>query len=131
MTKNLIYQTTVNEQNSTETYVGLTGNTLKKRWTAHKSTFRKENRRTSTTLSQHIWKLKDEGKEYSLSWKIIGRAKPFNPTSGLCQLCTKEKYHILYEPHLGTLNSRNEVASGCRHRQSQLLRRFDPNIHKT
>ena len=131
MTKNLIYQTTVDEQNSTETYVGLTGNTFKKRWTAHKSTFRKEERRTATTLSQHIWNLKAEGKEYSLSWKIIGRAKPFNPTSGLCQLCTKEKYHILYEPHLGTLNSRNEVASGCRHRQSQLLRKFDPNIHKT
>ena len=40
-TKNVIYEADVSTTNSTRTYVGLTLNTFKTRYTAHKSTFTK------------------------------------------------------------------------------------------
>ena len=41
------------------TYIGLTGDTFKSRYTAHKSSFTHEKYRTSTALSQKIWELKE------------------------------------------------------------------------
>ena len=128
LTKKVIYNATVTQDpDSIETYVGLTGNIFKKKMVSTQIYLHI----TSATLSQHIWKLKDEEQNCTISWKFVGRAKPFSTISGLCQLCTKEKYHIIYEPCLGSLNSRNEVTSCCRHTQSQLFRKYDPNIHKT
>ena len=123
-TKNLIYQTTVNtnQLEKPETYVGLTAQTFKKRWDGHKSSIRNRNPKKSTTLSQHIWKLEDEQKDYTLDWKIVDRGHPFSPVTGICQLCTKEKYWIVYKSNLATLNSRNEIASNCRHKYGALLK---------
>ena len=123
-TKNLIYQTTVNtnQPEKPETYVGLTAQTFKKRWDGHKSSIRNRNPKKSTTLSQHIWKLEDEQKDYTLDWKIVDRGHPFSPVTGICQLCTKEKYWIVYKSNLATLNSRNEIASNCRHKYGALLK---------
>ena len=81
-----------------EKYVGLTCNTFKKRWTAHKSNFLNRNPKNSTTLSHHMWDLEDSQTEPQITWKIIDRAHPFSPVSGICQLCTKEKYYIIYKP---------------------------------
>ena len=126
LSKNVIYQATIKEDGNVETYVGLTSTTFKTRWTAHKSSFKNEIRKTATTLSQHIWRLKSESKIFSIGWKLLARAQPFSPVSGLCQLCTKEKYFIIFKPHMASLNSRNELASCCRHKNSSLLRRVDP-----
>ena len=32
-----------------------------------------------------------------------------------CNLCTLEKYYIIYHPNMCTLNSRSELISTCRH----------------
>ena len=123
-TKNVIYQATINTNQieKPETYVGLTARTFKKRWDGHKSSIRSRNPKTSTTLSHHIWDLEDEQKNYKIDWKFLDRGHPFSPVSGLCQLCTKEKYCILYKSHLASLNSRNEVTSNCRHKFGALLK---------
>ena len=58
----------VEADGTTNTYTGLTGSTFKDRYDKHSSSFRNEEH--STTLSSHIWKLKDNNLKFELSWKI-------------------------------------------------------------
>ena len=123
LTKSVIYQATVTrEDNMTkETYIGLTENTFKSRYAGHIHTFKHEEKRNATTLSEHIWKLRDMNAQYSIAWKIVSRAKPYSTGSKKCNLCTEEKYFIIYKPKMSTLNKRNELTSTCRHRKKHLL----------
>ena len=102
-------------------YIGLTDQTFKKRITKHNFDFRHEEMRTSTKLSGHIWDLKDRNTKFEIKWNILSKAKPFSPVSGVCNLCTREKFFIVYKSELGTLNSRDEMKSNCRHKQSVLI----------
>ena len=122
--RNVIYQATVtaNQPQATpETYVGLTAQTFKKRYDGHTNSFRHEQYSKETKLSIHIWKLKRQNLDYNLTWKVVSRAKPFSPTTGLCALCTEEKFFILYKSELASLNKRNEIKTHCRHKQMVLL----------
>ena len=56
-----------------------------------------------------------------LEWKILGRAKSFNPISGTCRLCLLEKYFIMFNPTYATLNSRHEIFIPCKHKKKHLL----------
>ena len=122
LTEEVIYRAdVVEEDGSTSTYTGLTGSTFKQRYYGHTSSFRNRDDEHSTTLSSHIWNLKDAGKNYELKWRIIDRGKKFNPTSRKCNLCLKEKFHIIFQPSGASLNKRSELFSTCRHRWQQLL----------
>ena len=57
----VVYQATVTRQdnNITETYVGLTENDFKTRYRNHTASFRHAKHRNSTELSKYIWTLKD------------------------------------------------------------------------
>ena len=112
--KNVVYQATLTQEDGIiETYVGLTAQTFKKRWDGHKNAFRHEIY-SDSTLSQHVWKLKKQGINYSVKWKVISRASPFSAISENCNLCTEEKYFIIYQPNLGSLNYRNELYNHCK-----------------
>ena len=104
-----------------ETYVGLTAGTFKKRWDGHKTDFKYPHNRGSTTLSTHIWALKDQNINHDVTWKVIGRAAPFSPVSGRCNLCILEKFEIIFNAERATLNSRHELFSSCRHKKAALL----------
>ena len=65
--------------------------------------------------------LKDKGSPFTITWQILSRASSFNPSSGLCRLCLKEKFYIMFKPATATLNKRNEIYASCRHRTSKLL----------
>ena len=119
-TKNVIYEAYVSTTNSTRTYVGLTSNTFKTRYTAHKSTFTNREKESSTELSKHIWKLKEENTPFETSWKIIKQAKPYSPSTKRCNLCLWEKYYIITANKDSTLNSRTELVSTCRHKKKFL-----------
>ena len=106
-----------------ETYTGLTENTFKNRWNGHNHDFRKRKKMKSTMLSKYIWYLKDNRIQYELSWKVLGKAKSFNPVTGVCRLCLLEKYFILYNPKDATLNSRDEIFNSCRHKWKHTLSR--------
>ena len=106
-----------------QTYTGLTDNTFKKRLYGHNSDFRKRKNRNKTMLSKYIWFLKDNIVQYELNWSILGKAKSFNPVTGVCRLCLLEKYFILYNPKDATLNSRDEVFNSCRHKWKHTLSR--------
>ena len=121
-------EVTKTEDNSKETYTGLTGGQFKKRWFKHKYSFEKIDKRTETTLSQHIWKLKEKDKQHRVTWKILAKARTFNPSNQMCRLCLKEKFFIMFHPETASLNSRSEVFSSCRHRASLLLQKFKPEV---
>ena len=122
LARSVIYRAEVLEDNGTRnTYTGLTGNTFKERYYGHASSFRNRSKENSTTLSTHIWQLKNENKNYNIKWKIIDRGKIFNPTNRKCNLCLKEKYHIIFQPEGASLNKRSELFSACRHRRQKLL----------
>ena len=123
--ENVIYQATVTQENGkVETYVGLSAPKFYKRYQSHKTNFRYEKYSHATTLSTHIWDLKNQNINFRLNWKIIDRGKPYCSNSRVCFLCLKEKYHIIFKPEESTLNKRNELGSRCPHKQHSLLRRI-------
>ena len=117
----IIYRATINEENGkVNTYTGLTCNEFKTRWAAHKHSFKNADA-NQTTLSSHLHELNKKNVDFTLKWDIMDHAKPFNPVSGICSLCTKEKYYIAFKPAWATLNSRSEMYSSCRHKTRMLL----------
>ena len=124
LTENVVYQAVVERSDGvTDSYVGLTENSFKDRWTKHKSSFKTRNPKNASGLSRYIWKLDDEKINYKIEWKILCRAKPFNNASGVCRLCIREKYFILFKPEMSTINARNEIAGPCLHKASRLLKK--------
>ena len=45
--------------------------------------------------------------DFEIKWKLLAWAKPFTQMTNTCNLCTREKYFILYHPEQATLNHRN------------------------
>lgn len=74
----VIYQATVtrNDNNATETYIGLTENDLKTRYRNHTTSFCHSKHRNSTELSKYIWTLKDNNIEHYISWRIVSSRSP-------------------------------------------------------
>jgi len=121
LTPNVIYQAEVKCDGQAETYVGLTANSFKARFNNHKSSFNNENKRLSTELSKYVWSLKDQGKDYSISWKILCQANPYNNLNKKCHLCITEKFYIICRPSGASLNKRSELISKCRHMDRFLI----------
>ena len=72
-------------------------------------------------LSLHIWDLKDRNEDFEIDWKTIGDAQPFSPISGICNLCTLKKYHIIFNPAQATHNKREEFTNVCLRKRKILL----------
>ena len=106
---------------SRETYVGLTSVTFKEKFINHIKSFNHQEYSNETTLSQHIWNIKNRGGLYNVTWKIVALAKEYNPITKKCNLCSKERYYIIFKPDKSTLNKRTELTTKCRHRRKYLL----------
>ena len=120
--KNVVYQATVTSSDGvSETYIGLTAPRFKDRLANHTKSFKNEKYAHETTLSTHVWKLKEKNLDYEFKWQLMAKAKPFSPVSDICNLCTKEKYFIIFKSELATLNSRSEINTHCRHKKIMLL----------
>ena len=74
-----------------------------------------------TALSEHIWELKEEDKNYSISWHIIEKSQAFDPVTLQCKLCLSEVVNILLNPTAASLNKKSEALHHCRHRKKYLL----------
>ena len=81
--------------------------------------FKLEHKRTSTTLSDHVWKLKKKNINFNISWQVVKRVKPFAPSNKVCGLCLQEKLSILRSAP--SLNKRSEIFGHCIHRKKFLL----------
>ena len=124
LSEGVVYQAEVTRDDGVkDSYVGLTERTFKDRWTKHKSSFRTRNPKNASGLSRYIWNLEDIGMGYKIDWRILSRAKPFDPASGVCRLCIREKYYIIFKPELSTINCRNEIAGPCLHKASRLIKK--------
>ena len=117
--ENVVYQAEVETQEEKQTYVGLASTSFKDRYRNHKSSFK--NSIISTTLARHVCELKEKGENYEVKFKILGRASSFSPISGICNLCTLEKYHIIFTPALASLNKKEEINNQCLHKEPLLL----------
>ena len=112
-----------NSRGEKETYVGL-AEKFKKRHYKHKASMEKKDPNNTTTLSAHFWAELEAGRAPIVTWTVLESNVPsFNPVTGKCQLCIREKFYIILKPHLATLNQRQEIFSNCRHKESRLLRK--------
>ena len=127
--KNIIYQATVKTQKEENTYVGVTETPFKTRYGNHKQSINNPKYKSQTELSKHIWTLKDQNTEFSITWKILRHATPYNSSTKRCNLCTTEKYIILCKQELATLNTKAELVSNCRHK-NKFLTKLNPDLQK-
>ena len=79
--------------------------------------FRHAKHKNSTDLSKHIWTLKNDNIDYSISWRVLSSSSPYNSSSKRCNLCLKEKFLIICRPNFSSLNKRNELVSSQRRTQ--------------
>ena len=105
-----------------ETYVGLTATEFKTRWRNHQMSFKHDKKRNDTELSQYLWELKKKKEQFTMSWKILAKARAYSNLSKRCNLCIEEKYFIISDPQMATLNKRNKLVSTCRHRRNYILK---------
>ena len=106
-------------------YIGLSLNTFKSRYATYKYTFDHKNVQ-STGLSEHIWKLTDQGTDYNIKWSIEAFAPAYSQNTSKCQLCLTEKVMIMRSmksKQHSSLNKRSEFFSKCIHRKFVLLNR--------
>ena len=125
MPGNVIYQGAVTREDTghTDYYTGLSQPSWKLRYNNHKQNFKTDTQfnRTATCLSKHIWMLKDQNVKYSLKFKQLIQASPFNPVTEMCRLCLSEKYFIMFKPEGANINNRSEFFTACRHKSRLLL----------
>ena len=107
------------QHNERDIYIGITENEFKTRYNQHSSSFRLSHKSSATSLSEHIWKLKENNTDHTVTWKILEKTQPYTPKTDKCNLCTTEKAHISYTHP--SLNKRRELFSTCPHRRKHLL----------
>ena len=100
----VVYRAAITANNNTEYYTGIAGNSFKERVNKHKHDIRSSDKRHSTTMSKHIWELKDSGTDFNLTWSIVENAPIFNHTTQKCRLCNTEKLLIMFNPEGATIN---------------------------
>ena len=122
LNESVIYEAKVQAGSEEHTYIGMTEGTFKTRYNNHTHSLRHSKQRSSTKLSEKIWDLKDKGRDFTLSWKILRRASPYRNGARTCDLCTTEKLEILLRStDLRLLNSRCEIMAKCRHKRKFIL----------
>ena len=94
---------------------------FKSRFLNHTSSFRNIKNRHATELSKYIWNLKDSKTPHSVSWRILQPCELYSAKTKQCNLCLHEKYLIICQPELCSLNTRKELVSACRHRKKHPL----------
>ena len=97
----------------------VTENEFKTRYNQHTSSFRLSQKSSPTSQSEHIWKLKENNTDHTVTWKILEKAQPYTPTTGKCNLCITEMAYIAYTHP--SLNKRRELFSTCPYRKKLLL----------
>ena len=85
-------------------------------------------RMASTTLSDHVWKLKKKNINFNIKWVVVKRVKPFAPSNKVCGLCLQEKLSILMSAP--SLTKRSEIFGHCIHRKKFLLSNLSMSTHE-
>ena len=121
ISENVVYKAIVIENPAAQHekhYIGL-ATKFKDRFAVHKQGFNHRQYANRCELSKHIWKLKDDGKTYSLKWEILRKVKG-KLIAGTCKLCTTEKMYIIEYPDRRKLLNSNWI-NKCPHGKKNLL----------
>ena len=119
--KNIVYHAKVTQSDNIGTnYIGQTSLDFKARLAVHKQTF-KDPTVSQTSLSIHLHKPNERNIKHEESWRIIGKGKPYTPSSKVCILCDNEKFNILFRPEIADLNAKSEFYSHLMHIKPKLL----------
>ena len=109
------YKATIKTTREERDYTGLTAQTFKQRYNEHQHKIRDGRYHHSTSLSKHVWALKDEHVGYNIQWTVLRKAKDYQNTTKRCNLCLAEKLEIIMANKERSLNRRSELISKCRH----------------
>ena len=116
----VVYKATLKANNNDMIYIGSTNN-FKRRYYAHKASFKNPKQQNDTTFSTFVWE-KGLNPEPPISWEILCIASPCGLGSNHCDLCLSEKMYIC--EHIDNrmcLNKRSEIAQKCRHKYRHQL----------
>ena len=115
--RGVVYEAVVSTNDgNVESYVGL-AKYFKSRYLKHRTTLRNEQADGQTTLSNFVWEQRKMRKEPKIKWRYLERNIPdFNPVTGICRLCIREKFQIVLNPSVASLNQRTEMFFSCRSR---------------
>ena len=91
------------------------------RISVHDNSFRDREKIKKTKLSEEVWRLKDEGTDYELSWSKLANAQPRKANQKICNLCCKEALLIMKLKDPKSINSRRELGDTCLHRRRHLI----------
>ena len=78
-------------------------NAFKTRWRNHQMLFKNESKKNDTELSKHLWQLKDQKKDFAISWKILAKAKSYSNLTKRSNLFSTEKFYVVYKLDMATL----------------------------
>ena len=81
---------------------------------------RHSDQKICSSLAGYVWKLKDEGREFDVRWKILQQHTTFNPTNNSCRLCLSEKFTIMFQPQ----SHWDEFYTPCMHKQNKAFSLF-------
>ena len=126
--KSVVYRAEVEDEKTSqkEGYIGLAGDTFKVRYANHMKSFRNKKYEHETCLSKYIWNKKENEENFNIKWKFIDRGTLFNPVTMRCNLCLKEKYHLIFRTDSFKINTRNEFGATCRHIRPHIIENFKP-----
>ena len=85
--KSVVYEASVKTATGTKKYIGSAETSFKQRWYSHNSSFRHKHKQNETTLSKHIWELKEDNKDFEIKWQILKNVPSYNKETKKCQLC--------------------------------------------
>lgn len=108
-------------------YKGVTERFGKERIKEHRKTFTNRRKEGDSELSKEIWRIKDAGGTPEVSWRILKKARSYNPQSKKCLLCLTEKLAIAEHKEGDLLNKRSEIVAKCRHLNKYCLSQIDSN----
>ena len=108
-------------------YKGISEPPFKKRFKNHEKSFNHKEYMNDSALSQEVWKIKEKGGSYQITWNIVRKCPGYNPETKRCILCLSEKLDIAQHEGSDLLNKRSEIISKCRHQNKYALAKLDSN----
>ena len=115
LTSCIVYQAHDKTKNEEKVYYGSCMGSFKERFANHKKSFKNKVYKEETKLSKYLWGLNEQNIQYEIAWSIAAKCRPYQATSGRCDLCLTEKLFIVQGDPSVMINKKSEIANKCRH----------------
>ena len=90
--ESIVHKATLTSQNILTLYYESCETEFKIRYNNYKQSFKFENKKHATELSNTIWNAKGAGEAPLIEWAIVKRVPPYQCCSKICQLCLANVY---------------------------------------